>query len=470
MSRWAAIPSVERMTSSSIDTRLAEPGHPDYDDATAAFNLHPRVTPAKAVVARSVGEVVAAVRAATAEGRRVSVISTGHSIATAQPLDGAVLVRTALDEPVVIDPDAQTATIPAGALWADVVAAAAQHGLAAPHGSSGTVGAIGYLLRGGISFYGREIGVASNSVLSITLVRADGAIVVTSATQHAELFWALRGGGGGFGIVTSVTVRLRPMWKVLTGITFWDAEHAEELLNLWTSWSATAPPAVSSSFRILRLPPLPGVPDAIAGRVVVAVDGAVTVRDPYMLSSRTQVMHDLLDPLRAVAAPLVDDWDLRDPALLPMTHMDPADPIPYVGDHLLVGELDSDDVARIIETVGVGSTSAVTSVELRQLGGAFAERDSAGGAFNHTRAAFAILAVGAVGGPLTADLQHDTMARLRAALAHRDTGFTAPTFVESATQPSRTFDDGARAEVDAVRARVDPDGVFAPAIVPFVGA
>src|SRR5690606_33592005 len=150
---------------------------------------------------------------------------------------------------------------PAGARWATVVEAAAAHSLAVLHGSSGDVGAIGYLLRGGISFYGREHGVAANSVLSITLVRADGEVVTTSADEDPDLFWAIRGGGGGFGIVTSVTISLLPMWGVHTGITFWDAEHAAALASAWRAWTKTAPRELSTSLRILNLPPLPGVPE-----------------------------------------------------------------------------------------------------------------------------------------------------------------------------------------------------------------
>ena len=468
MTDGRTIPTVVTMTVNITNIAPASAGEAGYAEAIAAYNLHPQPSPAKTVIARSVEDVVAALDLARAEGLKVSVIGTGHSIATSQQLDRALLVRTDIDGPIVVDVDAETAMIPAGARWADVATAAAEHGFACLHGSSGTVGAVGYLLRGGISFYGREHGIAANSIESITIVLADGTVTTVSVENDPDLFWAIRGGGGGFGIVISVTIRLLPMWRILTGITIWDAEHARDLLATWVAWAQIAPRPIASSFRILRVPPMPGIPEQIAGRLVVAVDGAVTVRDPYLLALRTPHMHDLLDPLRAIADPIIDDWDVRNPADLPLTHMDPPEPLPYVGDHFLVKDLDSGDLQRIVDAVGAGSESALTSVELRQLGGAFATPSVTGGVFDRTGADFAVLAVGAIGGPLTAEDHDRSAARLRAALAHRDTGFTLPTFVESTSQPSRTFDRQTWAAVDAIRRRVDPSRLFAPAVVPFV--
>lgn len=449
---------------------VASPGESPYAVAIEAYNLLPQLGPRRTVIARSVEDVCAAVRFARDNDLTASVIATGHSAATSQPLDGALLIRTQLDEPVVIDPEAQTATIPAGTRWAAVVAAAAEHGLAVLHGSSGTVGAVGYLLRGGISFYGRTHGIAANSIVSIRLVLADGRVVTASPDEEPDLFWALRGGGGGFGVVTSVTIRLLPMWKVYTGIAFWSAEHAEEIILAWRAWTEDAPWTLTTSMRVLNIPPLPGIPEAIAGRTVVALDGAAGIRDPYLLTDISHQAAALLDPLRAIAEPIIDTWDLRDPIELPLTHMDPPDPIPYVGDHLLLSSLDQADVRTLVDLVGASSGSTLTSVELRHLGGAFAYPPESGGAFDRTDAEFALLVVGAVGGPLTPEMQEGAADRIRRAFAHRDTGRTLPTFVESAAQPSRTFDRQTWEAVDRVRRAVDPRGLFLPNIVPFVEA
>lgn len=468
ITRMSAHADISTLVHMDITSTIADstPGTTAYSDAIASYNLYPDLSPARAVTARSTADIQAAIARAREEGLRVSVLATGHSAHTAQPMTDALLIRTALDEPVRIDPAARTATIPAGTRWQSVVDAAADHGLAVLHGSSGSVGAIGFLLRGGISFYGRAYGVAANTVLSITLVRADGSVVTVSAGEQPELFWALRGGGGGFGVVTSVTVRLLPMWRVLAGITVWDIAHADAVARAWRGWAGTAPSALTTSLRILNLPALPGVPPAIAGRPVLAIDGAASVESAEVLDERTAAVAALLEPLRGIAHPLVDDWQLRPTADLPLTHMDPPDPLPYVGDHMLLSRLTDDDISALVRLAASGS--ALTAVELRQLGGAFARPVVRGGVFDRTDAAFALLEIGAVGGGVTAAQQRDTMAQVRAALAHRDTGFTLPTFVESTTQPSRSFARDLETIVDGVRQSVDPDGLFAPAVVPFV--
>jgi FAD/FMN-containing dehydrogenase len=454
-----------RYTNTIGDTHsAATPGDIDYTNAISAFNLLPQISPARTVIATSVRDVLEALTTANELGLTVGVLATGHSLGTARPLDYSLLVRTAFDVPVEVDPERRIARIPAGATWGDVVQAATAHGLAAPHGSSPTVGAIGYLLRGGMSFYGRKYGVAANHILSITVVLADGRIETVSADHDPELFWALRGGGGGFGIVTEIELELFPMWRVLTGITIWDSAFAAELIPLWLEWTKTAPRDISTSLRILNVPPVPGIPDFLAGRQVLAIDGAVAVETVGDLQYRNSFADELLSPMLAISEPLMSTWDLVTPDVLTSTHMDPMEPLPYVGDHFLVDGVTEGDIATLLELVGPGSGSMLTAVEFRQLGSAFREPRVDGGAFDRIDADFAFLMIGAVGGPATADYHHDTMAAVRDALRPRDTGFTSPTFVESHHQPSRTFDAATYDRVDAVRRRVDPDGLFEPGI------
>lgn len=208
----------------SIDHAYGRPGDAAYVAATRAFNLTAQISPDRAVVAGSVVDVVEAVAYARRKGLRVRVISTGHGATASAPFDGALLIRLGLPGGVHVHTGSRTATVPAGATWGDVVAATSPHGLVALHGSSPSVGAIGYLLRGGVSFYGREHGLAVNSVRSISIVLADGTETLVSDDHEPELFWALRGGGGGFGVVTQVEIDLYPMDSILTGATVWKFE------------------------------------------------------------------------------------------------------------------------------------------------------------------------------------------------------------------------------------------------------
>ncbi|SEP94424.1 FAD-binding protein [Microlunatus flavus] len=442
-------------------TLLARPGEPAYVEATATYNLAAPLHPAAAVVARSSADVVAAVRAAREAGLAVRSQTTGHGAGAQASLADTLLVRTAFDAPVRVDPAARTARVPAGTTWAAVVAAAEPYGLAALHGSSPTVGVVGYLLGGGLSFYGRRFGVAANHVRSITVVLADGREVETSAEVEPALFWALRGGGGGFGVVTEVEVELVEMNLVVTGGTFWDAADAAVVAPLWEAWTTTAPPEVATSLRLMNLPPLPGVPPVLVGRQVLVLDGAAQAPTVDDVERAQAVAHDLLDPLRSVATPLLDTWHPAPPSALTLTHLDPPDPMPYAGESALLRTLGAAGVAGFLEAAGPGSGTTIVAAELRQLGGAFGAPDRTGGAFDRTDAAFAYQGLGLATPETAEDLD-----RITTATAPWRTGFTAPSFVEGRRQQQRTSDDATVARVEAVRRAVDPDGVFAGGVAP----
>ena len=262
------------MTSIDI-TPFSLPGTPDYAEATAAFQLAAPVDPIGAFTARSVDDVVRAVATARRANLPLRLSTTGHAMGRTGPLTDSLLLRPLIDAPVRVDPATRTARVPAGKTWGEVLPEAVEHGLTALHGSSSTVGVIGYLLGGGLSFYGRRFGLAANSVRSFTVVSADGDVVEASATHHSDLFWALRGGGGGFGVVVEAQIDLVPMHAVVTGMAMWNAADAVRLAPVWQSWARTAPPEITTSLRMLTLPPLPSIPPFLARKRVLALDGAV---------------------------------------------------------------------------------------------------------------------------------------------------------------------------------------------------
>ncbi|WP_054051352.1 FAD-binding oxidoreductase [Alloactinosynnema sp. L-07] len=440
------------------DASIALPGDPAYVAATRVFNLAAPVTPAAALTARTVNEIRAGITYARSAGLSVRVHTTGHSAGAAKPMAGAVLIRTELDGAVEVDPDRRVARIPAGTQWKAVVEATSAHGLTAPHGSSGTVGIVGYLLRGGISFYGRQTGLAVNHVRGIELVTPDGELVWTDADNDPDLFWALRGGGGGFGVVTAIEVDLFPASTVVTGAAFWPGEHARTLLTLWDKWCRDAPNAVSTSFRVLNLPPFPGVPEVLSGGTMICVDGVVLggADDSVALGQAD----DLLAPLRAVAEPVMDTWHLTTPQDILATHMDPEDPVPAQGDHFLLTELTEDTIDEFVKVFGPGTESPLVMAGLRQLGGNLAQPSPTGGALDHLTAPYLYSGAGI---PLDADTSatiNDRLELARAALSPWDSGRTAPTFIESPTQPQGHLTPEAIARVDEVRARLDPKGLF----------
>ncbi len=447
-------------------TSVALPGDPAFEAATQVFNLAAPAEPAAAVTARTVEEVRAAIRYAESERLPVRVHTTGHAAATARPMHNALLIRTELGGAVEVDAQRRVARIPAGTRWGAVVEAVAPHGLAAPHGSAATVGVVGYLLRGGLSFYSRKVGLAVNSVRAIELVTADGELRRVDASSDPELFWALRGGGGGFGVVTAVEVDLFPVARVVTGAAFWPAVHAAALLRTWREWTLDAPSEATTSLRVFNLPPLPEIPPVLRAGTVLCVDGVVLSATEDDVTTAQRQAEDLLEPLRSVAEPVLDTWELTTPPAVLHAHMDPADPVPIAGDHLLLDEIGEDGAGEFVRVVGEGSGSPLVVAGLRQLGGACSVPDPAGGALTHLAARFAYSGAGVPDSPATAAAIRSHCATVRAALSPWDTGRTAPTFVENLEQPQGHLSPDQVLAIDQVRDRVDPSGRFRDDILP----
>jgi len=442
---------------STLTSPFHTPASAEYAASTAAYNLIANLRPSAALTATTTAEVIEAVRSAARQGLQLSVFTTGHAARGMARLEGALLMRMAFDTPVTIDVERRVATIPAGSVWGDVVSLAAEHGLAVAHGSSATVGAIGYLLRGGLSFYGRLRGVASNGLVSVTIVTADGSLVKADAQNEPELFWAVRGGGGGFGVVVEVEIELFPIWNIITGFVAWDARDADRIAPLWRDWTETAANEATTSLRLMNLPPLPEIPEPLKNGQILVLDGAITMQTREDLAYGADLAESLLEPLREAVTPVMDTWRLGTARDLPATHMDPPDPMPFLTDHFLLERFDDAAIGAWLEA---GTDTVLAAAELRQLGGAFAAGPADGGAFNAVRGQFAAFNAGVTAGPATPEIVVAHQRRIREALAGYDTGFTAPTFVEERDSRHRAFPADVEARVEAIRARFDPTGIF----------
>ncbi|MFD0692223.1 FAD-binding oxidoreductase [Actinomadura fibrosa] len=453
-------------TAARLDAGVSLPGEPGYEKATRVFNLSAPARPAAAVTATTPEQVQAAVRYARAARLPVRVHTTGHASAAGRPMDGALLVRPRLRGRVRADAGRRIARIPAGTTWGEVVREVARQGLAVAHGSSALVGAVGYLLGGGVSFYGRTAGLASNAVRAVELVTADGEARRVDAASDPELFWAVRGGGGGLGVVTAVEVGLFPASQVVTGAAFWPAAQAGRLLPAWLAWSRHAPEEATTSLRIIDLPPGPDLPSHLRSGPVVCVDGAVLAATPDDVRTARRQAEDLLGPLRAIAVPIVDTWRPAAPAAVLGAHLDAPDPVPFIGDHMLLDGLGGDAADAFLRVAGEGSGSPLVLAGFRHLGGAFDRPDPAGGALTRVRGPYAYMASGAPIGPVTGTALREHCAKIRDALAPWDTGWTVPSLVESAAQPQRHLTEQEVRGVDRVRTRVDPDGLFRGDVAP----
>ncbi len=448
------------MTTINAQTDWATPGSDEYASATATFNVGQTLRPRRAVTARDVSAVREVVARAAAQGEHVIPITTGHAAIMIHQSDATNLLKTLIDGPIEVDAARGVVTFPTGTLWAQVVEAAAAHGFAVPHGSSGTVGAVGYLLGGGVGFYGRALGVAANHVESLRVVTADGEERHVDADTDPDLFWAVRGGGGGFGIVTSVTLRMVPLTHIVTGMAVFPIEHGAELLETWRKWAKDAPTQVTTTFRLLELPPIPGMPPQLTSGQVVVVDGAV-VADGDDVAHAEALAAELLEPLRAVAVPTLDTWHTGPVTDLLLTHGDPDQPVPSLGDSFSVAEFTAEAAAAWFAAMGPDSPGThVAAAELRQLGGALRTPRTPGGAFDRIEPDVLVLSIDLLDDlGRSAEVDANTL-RARRRLAPWVAPWTIPTLVDKPTSPRRSFPEEVEARVDAIRRRVDPEGVF----------
>jgi FAD/FMN-containing dehydrogenase len=385
------------------------PGDPGYDDHRKPLN--PALDPHPAVVVQAVGtgDVRAAVLAARRHALPFAVQATGHGTHVAH--DDGLLLRTGTMASVVIDPDRRVARVGPGARWGDVLRAAAPFGLAPLSGSSPDVGVTGYTLGGGLGWLARRHGLAADSVLRALVVTADGELTVAGPDRNPELFWALRGGGGSFGVVTGLEFRLYPVATVYAGAVTFGRERAAETLAFYRDW-------------------IERVPDALSTAVLLNRDGSLVVKAMYAGSADRG--RRLLEPLLRVAGPVrVDGRRVVDFAQAAMggTYARTFDQVHALDDDLIAALVDEPDA----------------TVEVRHWGGRIA-RDS--GAAAHRDASLSVIL--------------DTVAseRTAAALGRSGIGSSFLNFLHDRSRTATAFTAANWTALRRIKAMVDPDNVF----------
>ena len=399
-----------------IGTRPARPG-------TSPSTSAPPPSPSRATAA----DVVAIVEFARERGLLVTAQGTGHNAGAYDTLANTILVKTHELRGVEIDAEARIARCagrhavgrghparlrarprPAGRLLAPTSASSATS------------------LGGGLSWLARKHGLASNSVRAIELVTADGELVRATHDDHADLFWALRGGGGNYGIVTAVEIELYAYPTVYAGMMLWPWERGAEVLKAWVEWTRTAPDEVTTSARLIQVPPLPDIPEFLAGRAFVAIDGA------YLGDEAAAA--ELFAPLRALE-PEMDSFGPMAPGGLSFIHMDPEGPTPGIGGHTMLGELDDEAIDALVAVAGAGSGTPLVMAELRQLGGAVGRSGERHGAVDVMPGEFALFAVGIPMTPEVGAAVHAHLPKLIGAMAKWDAGTAYMNFAEEHGRP-----------------------------------
>ncbi|SDU23458.1 FAD-binding oxidoreductase [Jiangella alkaliphila] len=404
-----------------------EPGDAGYDQHRKPLlpTLDPR--PDVVVEARSTADAQAAVRAAREHGLPFSVQATGHG--TYVPNNGGLLLKTTAMSSVFVDPIRQVARVRPGTLWGDVLAATRPYGLAPLSGSSPTVGVTGYTLGGGMGWLARKHGFAADSVLSADIVTADGRLLTVSPDRHPDLFWAIRGGGGGFGVVTSLEFRVYPVAQVYGGISWFDVSRAADALRVYRDWAAAAPDEMSSAVVLTKIPDVEAMPAELRGRRALGIKALYT--------GRADDAERLLRPLRLAAGPaLVDGYRSMDYADAAMGGT-PArffDFFPALGD---------DVVDTVVEAAEAGS-----AVEIRNYGGATARPGPGAGPVSHRGVPFSVI----LDTPTP-----EFVDRLRP----HGIGGAFLNFLADTTRTSAAYTPADYARLCSVKAAYDPDGFFA---------
>jgi hypothetical protein len=348
--------------------------------------------PAAVAFVEGAGDVMAVLRFAAGHGLQVAAQGTGHGAAPLGPLEDTILIRTTRMKGIEID-SAGTARVEAGVHGEELGAAAQEHGRCSQPGSSPNVGTIGYTLGGGLGWLGRRHGFACNLVRAIEVVTAEGEARRVDADNDSDLFWALRGGGGGYAIVTALELELLPVPEAYAGALIFPAELGTDAVRAYRDWAAGVPDDVTSRGRFLRPPPMPDVPEPLRDRPLWTVTAAC-------IGSRSDGEAHIA-PLRELGEPIMDTFDQIPAGALGRINMDPEPPIPALGHHRLLRELPDEAIDALVGAVGPESGSPLLLTELAQLGGALRRPAQDGGALSALDAEFVMLGIGV---PMTPEL------------------------------------------------------------------
>jgi hypothetical protein len=423
---------------------------PGFTEELAGFNLASVHTPDAVVGAANVDDVARAVSFARDNGLSVAPLATGHG--SYAPITAGIVVTTRRLTELSIDTAARIATIGAGVRWGAVIAAATDAGLMAIPGSSSNVGVVGYLAGGGLGPLARSHGFSSDHVLGYTVVTGGGDIVEATETENPDLFWALRGGKYGLGIVTEVRLALVELPELFGGNLLFEADDVEPVLRAWVDFTATAPADVTTSIAIMRFPPFDEVPEVMRGKTMLSLRYATPGVDGAALP----------ESLATAARPVVGAVGSLPSAQIATIHNDPTDPAPSWTTGGMLSSVDQDFATTLLGLAGAGASYPFVGVELRHVGGATRTDVAGGSAVGGREADFTYGLIGILGAPGALEAVTGAAAGFRVSLARWIAPTTTINFAGKPTPetvaaawPAETGE-----RLASVRTKYDPSGVF----------
>ncbi|MFI5735074.1 FAD-binding oxidoreductase [Kribbella sp. NPDC051587] len=419
----------------------------DWTTERLAWHTHVPQEPAAIVHVANAEDVQIAVRLASAFGYAVAAQPRGHG-ATAHTADDVVLLRfEELDEIVVKD---DVVRVGAGVAWRELNAALDGLGQTSLPGSNGDTTVVGYTISGGLSWFGRQYGLAAHHIRAVELVDASGAQQRVTAESDPELFWALRGGGGDFGIVTAMELDLMPAPSIYGGRKLWSSENGRALLRAYAEITSTAPDELSLWAWLMNMPDLEMVPAPMRGRLMIGF-GMTYLGDP-------DEAEKLLAPLYAVAEPEMGEFATITTGTVAAIAAEPDDPMPGMGrTHLLTGLTDL-AIDSLLDELGSGS-SPIAIIQIRHLGGAFGRANIVDGPVGLIEEPYMVLLGAVAATPELQGLINQAFDRVSSDLETSVSGRVPMTFADEA-QIEQIFMPTSLARLREIKSRVDPENLF----------
>ena len=441
--------AAEARLRATTHARVVVPSDPDYDQLRAIMYGGFDLRPAFMVRVRDAADIAATIAVARDTGLPLAVRGGGHSNAGHSSVDGGIVIDTREMTAIEIDPDARTAWAEAGVTAIELGRAAEAHGLAIGFGDTGSVGIGGITLGGGVGYLVRKYGLTIDNLLAADIVTADGRVLRASATENPDLFWAIRGGGGNFGVATRFQYRLQPLDGIVGGILVLPATR--ETIAGFIAAAEAASEDLSTIANVMPAPPMPFIPAELHGKTVIfaslAWAGEVAAGEAAMA------------PFRALATPLMD-------MLRPMSYLElfPPEDDSYhptaINRNLLVDHVDEGVAALILDYLA-NSNSSLRVAQIRVLGGAYARVPEEATAYAHRKARIMVNVANFVDGPDDGPTRERWADEFAAALNQGDDGVYVNFLSDEgsdrvrAAYPGSTWD-----RLAAIKAKYDPTNLF----------
>ncbi len=435
---------------SRVRGRLVTPGLPDWEAARTPWALNVDQQPLAVLEVADADDVAAAVRWAIGAGVPVTAQPSGHGAKRA--LDGTLLLRTGALREIRIDEATGTARVGAGVTWGALLQRLDGTGLIGLAGSNSDVTVVGLTLGGGLSWFSRAHGFTANSVAAVELVDAGGDLVRVTEAADPDLFWALRGGGGDFGIVVAIDIALFGAPEIYGGRLLWPIEHAPAVLRAFRAAAERAPSRLTMWAQIFHVPPLPQLPEAIRGRSFVAVALA-------HLGSADEA-EALLAGLRAAAPVELDTVGAVVPSGIGAVSDEPTAPSPSLDHSLLLDGFDDAAIGRLLAVTADRRRCPLVVVQIRSLGGAIAEDAATHGAAGSVAQPYLLSAIGIPVTPEIAAAVPVAFDAIDAALADCRSERLIANFVGTLQDSGAAYPPDALARLRRIKRERDPNGVI----------